>query len=67
MDLISSKEFRKFLKRYKKDKIIILTTHSLDDEDYLGDKIGIMYEGNLICSGTNSYIKSLYSLGFNIN
>lgn len=33
------------LKKYKNDKIIVLTTHFMDEADYLGDKIGIMGEG----------------------
>lgn len=27
---------------YKKDKIILLTTHYMDEADILGDRIGIM-------------------------
>ena len=67
MDAIAKRELWKFLKDYKKDKIIILTTHSLDEAEYLGDKIGIIYDGHFICSGTSSYLKSKYSCGFNIN
>ena len=67
MDIMSKRELWKFLKDYKKDKIIILTTHSLDEAEYLGDRIGIIYNGNFICSGTSSYLKSKYPCGFNIN
>ena len=67
MDAFAKRELWKFLKDYKKDKIIILTTHSLDEAEYLGDKLGIIYDGHFICSGTSSYLKSKYSCGFNIN
>ena len=67
MDPIAKREIWKFLKDYKKDKIIILTTHSLDEAEYLGDKLGIIYDGHLVCSGTSSFLKSKYSCGFNIN
>jgi len=30
------------LKEYKKDRIILLTTHYMDEADILGDRIGIM-------------------------
>ena len=42
VDIISKKEIWKFLKEYKKEKIILITTHSLDEAEYLGDRIGII-------------------------
>ena len=67
MDPIAKRQLWTFLKRYKSDKIIILTTHSLDEAEYLGDRIGIMSEGVYLCSGTSSYLKSKYPCGYNIN
>ena len=67
MDVITKRALWQFLKDYKKDKIIILTTHSLDEAEYLGDRIGIMKEGQYICSGTSSYLKNKYPCGYNIN
>ena len=67
MDVIAKKQLWEFLKNYKDDRILILTTHSLDEAEYLGDRIGIMNEGRYICSGTSSYLKSKYPCGFNIN
>ena len=67
MDVIAKRALWQFLKGYKKDKIIILTTHSLDEAEYLGDRIGIISEGHYICSGTSSYLKNKYPYGYNIN
>lgn len=67
IDIVSKRFLWEFLKGYKTNKIIILTTHSLDEAEYLGDRIGIMSEGKFICSGTSSYLKTKYSCGFNIN
>jgi ATP-binding cassette subfamily A (ABC1) protein 3 len=39
------------LKNNKGDKIILLSTHFMDEADYLGDRIGIMANGKLECSG----------------
>lgn len=30
------------LRNYRRDKIILLTTHYMDEADILGDRIGIM-------------------------
>ena len=67
MDVMAKRELWDFLKEFKKDKIIIITTHSLDEAEYLGDRIGIMSSGHFICSGTSSYLKSKYPCGFNLN
>ena len=67
MDVMARRSLWEFLKNYKKDKIILLTTHFLDEAEYLGDRIGIMSDGHFICSGTSSFLKSKYPCGFNIN
>jgi len=67
LDAFSKKNLWEFLKNYQKDKILLITTHSLSEAEYLANRIGIMSEGHLICSGTSSYLKSNYAGGFNIN
>ena len=67
MDVMARRSLWEFLKNYKKNKIILLTTHFLDEAEYLGDRIGIMSEGKYLCSGTSSFLKSKYPCGFNIN
>ena len=67
MDIISKRALWDFLKEFRNNKIIILTTHSLDEAEYLGDRIGIMTNGRYICSGTSSFLKSKYPCGFNLN
>ncbi len=67
LDAIGRRELWKFLQRNKKDKIILLTTHSLEEAEFLGDRIGIIKEGEYICSGTSSYLKNKYPHGYNIN
>ena len=67
LDVISRRKFWDFLKLYKNDKIIIITTHSLEEAEYLGDRIGIMNSGIFVCSGSSSYLKEKYITGFNLN
>ena len=67
MDVMAKRALWDFLKEFKQNKIIILTTHSLDEAEYLGDRIGIMHNGHFICCGTSSYLKSKYPCGFNLN
>ena len=67
MDVMARRSLWEFLKNYKKNRIILLTTHFLDEAEYLGDRIGIMTDGQYICCGSSSYLKSKYPCGFNIN
>lgn len=45
MDTTTRRRFWEMIKRYKNDRIIILTTHYMDEADVLGDRICIMAEG----------------------
>ena len=45
MDLGARRMLWDMLKMYKRDRIIILTTHYMDEADVLGDRIGIMANG----------------------
>lgn len=54
------------LKNYKKDRIIILTTHYMDEADILGDRIGIMAKGQLMCLGGSLFLKNRYGAGYKI-
>ena len=67
MDVIAKKQVWEFLKSYQKDKILLITTHSLEEAEYLGNRIGIMTDGHLVCSGTSTFLKSTYPCGININ
>ena len=54
------------LKDYRENRIILLTTHFTDEADYLGDRIGIMANGNLVTCGSNIYLKNKHGSGYNI-
>jgi len=46
------------LKKNKNNRIIILTTHFMDEADFLGDRIGIIGNGKLICCGSSVFLKN---------
>ena len=39
------------IKKVKKGRIVLLTTHSMDEAEVLGDRIAIMANGSLKCCG----------------
>ena len=42
MDPYSRRMIWNLLRNYREDRVIILTTHFMDEADLLGDRIGIM-------------------------
>lgn len=66
MDLGARRNLWDMLKSYKKDRIIILTTHYMDEADVLGDRIGIMCKGTLQCLGSSLFLKNRFGLGYRI-
>lgn len=54
------------IKRKKKGRIILLTTHSMDEADVLGDRIAIMANGSLKCCGRCFSLRLRTSVYFRI-
>jgi len=54
------------LQKYRENKTIILTTHFMDEADYLGDRIAIMSEGQLKCCGSALFLKKRYGVGYHM-
>ena len=52
------------LRDYKKDRIILLTTHYMDEADILGDRIGIMTGGKMTCLGSSMFLKNRFGVGY---
>ena len=45
LDLTARRKLWHVLAKAKKDRVVILTTHYMDEADVLGDRIGIMSRG----------------------
>eukprot|EP01022_Parablepharisma_sp_SALTPOND_P028528 TRINITY_DN71102_c1_g1_i1.p1 TRINITY_DN71102_c1_g1~~TRINITY_DN71102_c1_g1_i1.p1 ORF type:complete len:910 (-),score=71.75 TRINITY_DN71102_c1_g1_i1:2772-5501(-) len=66
MDTTTRRELWDILAGYKRDRILLLTTHYMDEADTLGDRIGIMAQGKLICCGSSMFLKKRYGIGYNL-
>ena len=66
MDLGARRLLWDMLKNYRRDKIIILTTHYMDEADVLGDRIGIMAAGKILCLGSSLFLKNRYGAGYKL-
>lgn len=52
------------LKRIRRSKTILMTTHDMEEADVLGDRIIIMHSGNIVCSGTSLFLKNALGAGY---
>ena len=66
MDTSSRRRLWEMLKENKNGKIIILTTHYMDEADILGDRICIMADGKIKCCGSSLFLKNRYGVGYNL-
>lgn len=54
------------LQEVKRAHSVILTTHGMDEADYLCTRIGIMSRGRLMCIGSPMHLKRKYGNGYEI-
>ena len=52
------------LSKLKGKKALILTTHSMEEADFLSDRIGVIVEGTFKCIGTPLDLKKIYGTGY---
>ena len=48
--------------KYGRGRAILLTTHDMDEADYLGDRIAIMVNGEIECCGSSAQLKKDYGI-----
>ncbi|XP_025602069.2 phospholipid-transporting ATPase ABCA1-like [Athalia rosae] len=60
MDPETSRVIWDIILNYRTQKTIIITTHSMEEADVLGDRIAIMNSGRMKCYGTSMFLKKYY-------
>lgn len=66
LDPISRRRIWEILLAERGRRTIILTTHYLDEADFLADDIAIMYKGTMRASGTAASLKHTYGDGYTV-
>lgn len=64
MDPLNRRYVWDFVANFKKNRIVFLTTHSMEEADVLGDKIAIMKDGNICAIGTSLHLKTSLASGY---
>ncbi len=67
MDPVSRRDVWTLIQRLKRNKVIILTTHAMEEADILSDRLAVICDGKLKCVGTPLYLKNVYGEGYRIS
>ena len=63
MDPYSRRSTWELLQNNREGRVMVLTTHFMDEADILGDRIAIMAEGELRCHGDSLFLKTRFGEG----
>uniref|UniRef100_A0A803Y3D3 ABC transporter domain-containing protein n=1 Tax=Meleagris gallopavo TaxID=9103 RepID=A0A803Y3D3_MELGA len=64
VDPYSRRSIWDLLLKYRSGRTIILSTHHMDEADILGDRIAIISQGKIFCSGSPVFLKNCFGSGF---
>lgn len=64
MDPYSRRSTWELLQRSKAGRVVLLTTHFMEEADILADRIAIMSEGKMRCCGSSLFLKSRFGNGY---
>lgn len=67
MDPVSRRHVWELVTELKRSAAVILTTHSMEEADILGDRVAIMARGRLRAIGTPVRLKQQYGAGYSVN
>ena len=64
MDPYSRRSTWQILQNAREGRVIVLTTHFMDEADILGDRIAIMAHGQVRCVGSPTWLKQRFGIGY---
>eukprot|EP00743_Colponemidia_sp_Colp-15_P009682 GILK01010594.1.p1 GENE.GILK01010594.1~~GILK01010594.1.p1 ORF type:complete len:1785 (+),score=269.78 GILK01010594.1:74-5428(+) len=67
MDPISRRKVWLLIQKLKENRVVVLTTHSMEEADMLGDHIAVLSHGRLRAAGSSLFLKNCYGRGYQIN
>ena len=66
MDPYSRRFTWNVIRQHREGRVVVLTTHFMDEADLLGDRIAIMGDGQLRCCGSSLFLKRAIGVGYNM-
>ncbi|XP_063706472.1 ATP-binding cassette sub-family A member 17-like [Culicoides brevitarsis] len=66
LDPMSMRTMWQMLNLRKDGRTILISTHSMEEADIIGDRIAVMSEGSLMCYATSDFLKQRISEGYKL-
>ncbi|CAG8612901.1 4076_t:CDS:2 [Funneliformis caledonium] len=67
LDPVNRRHVWSFIENFKRGRVIILTTHSMEEADVLGDRICVMAHGSLRALGNSIRLKRKFGSGYRVS
>mmetsp|Transcript_32 Transcript_32/g.58 ORF Transcript_32/g.58 Transcript_32/m.58 type:complete len:1981 (-) Transcript_32:168-6110(-) len=67
LDPVSRRKVWEAIHAMKKDRVVVLTTHNMEEADFLGDTIMIMHGGHVRALGDPLFLKQTFGRGYQVN
>lgn len=67
LDILAREKLWEAIERMKRDRVVILTTHSLEEAETLSSRVAIMSQGELRCVGSAEDLKMRLGKGHHLN
>lgn len=66
VDPYSRRHLWAILQQIKRGKVILLTTHFMDEADILADRKAVVSRGRLRCCGSSLFLKNKFGIGYHL-
>ncbi|XP_049879366.1 cholesterol transporter ABCA5-like isoform X2 [Pectinophora gossypiella] len=66
VDPVSRRQTWRILQRARRGKVLLLTTHFMDEADILGDRKAVISKGRVRCAGTSLFLKNKFGIGYHL-
>ena len=66
LDPLSRQKIWSLLMRKKRDRVIFITTHYMDEADIIADRKLILNKGTIRCLGSSVYLKNHFQMRYNL-
>lgn len=66
MDVNGRHRIWRMLERYKRGRVIVLSTHVMHEAEWLGDQIVVLSRGKVQTSGTSLQLKTAFGVGYHL-
>lgn len=66
VDPYSRRHMWSLLQNRKHGKVILLTTHFMDEADILADRKAVIFKGRLRCCGSSLFLKNKFGVGYHL-